>query len=102
MVQDSAAKEVTVFAKKSKSNVVMTVMDMPLKDPDEERTIGTATKKDISADYEPFMKHSAEKRRNLPSPWNSASPPHWTQVRDTFGPTKQSWRSSTLSCCRGP
>ena len=35
MAQDSAAKEVTVFAKKSKSNVVMTVMDMPLKDPDE-------------------------------------------------------------------
>ena len=61
MAQDSAAKEVTVFAKKSKSNVLMTVMDMPLKDPDEEMTTVTAMKKDTPTDDEPLMKYSAEK-----------------------------------------
>ena len=61
MAQGSAAKEVIMFAKKSKSNVVMVMMDVPLKDLDEEKTIVTAKKTGAPADYEPFMKDSAEK-----------------------------------------
>ena len=49
MAQDSAAKEVIPFAKKSEeSNDVVAMMDMP--------------EKDAQADYDPFVKESAEER----------------------------------------
>merc|ERR1719321_2633606 len=51
------------YAKKTEeSNGVMAMMDMLVKDPDKEMTIATATEKDAHADYETFMKDSAEKR----------------------------------------
>merc|ERR1719248_81168 len=51
------------YAKKSEeSNGVMAMMDMLVKDLDKEMTIATATEKDAQADYETFMKDSAEKR----------------------------------------
>merc|ERR1719327_1275301 len=40
----------------------MAMMDMLVKDLDKEMTIATATEKDAQADYETFMKDSAEKR----------------------------------------
>merc|ERR1719281_1525473 len=51
------------YAKKTEeSNGVMAMMDMLVKDLDKEMTIATATEKDAQADYETFMKDSAEKR----------------------------------------
>merc|ERR1719174_2684238 len=51
------------YAKKTEeSNGVMAMMDMLVKDLDKEMTVATATEKDAQADYEKFMKDSAEKR----------------------------------------
>merc|ERR1719421_1336403 len=51
------------YAKKTEeSNGVMAMMDMLVKDLDKEMTVATATEKDAQADYETFMKDSAEKR----------------------------------------
>merc|ERR1719310_2771969 len=51
------------YAKKTEeSNGVMAMMDMLVKDLDKEMTVATATEKDAQADYEAFLKESAEKR----------------------------------------
>ena len=67
MTKDSASKEVIMLTKKlEKINVVTAMMDMMLKDLDEGKTIAIATEKDAQADYEAFMKKSAEKRTKRP------------------------------------
>merc|ERR1719311_1802763 len=51
------------YAKKTEeSNGVMAMMGMLVKDLDKEMTVATATEKDAQADYEAFLKESAEKR----------------------------------------
>merc|ERR1719230_376696 len=51
------------YAKKTEeNNGVMAMMDMLVKDLDKEMTVATATEKDAQADYELFLKESADKR----------------------------------------
>ena len=61
MTNDSASKEVIMLTKRSeKINGVTAMMDMMLKDLDEQKSTATAAEKDAQADYEAFMKKSAE------------------------------------------
>ena len=63
MINDSASKKVIRCMKKSeKSNGVMVMMDMMLKDLDEEKSTATVVEKDVQTDYEAFMKKLAENR----------------------------------------
>lgn len=63
MTNDSASKEVIRRTKKSeRSNGVMVMMDVMLKDLDEEKSTATAVEKDAQTDYETLMKKSAENR----------------------------------------
>merc|ERR1719390_334979 len=51
------------YAKKTEeSSGVMAMIDLLVKDLDKEMTVATATEKDAQADYEAFLKESAEKR----------------------------------------
>ena len=61
MTNDSASNEMILLTKRlEKINGVTAMMDMMLKDLDEQKSTATAAEKDAQADYEAFMKKSAE------------------------------------------